>query len=417
MRYLFCDDITKKEEIPAVDVFLSDLAPESMRDDQLKAENKYISAIKRYNLPLVAQLLKWLAYMTAVIICIPLIFNSLRNGFKQVYHVAGWMVWIGVVALIIALCLVIAEKYLEKRMLKNSKVTESLKCMNNANKRTREYLGVPQNTMKCDFLSFTYSEPQGKLKIDGPAVYEDAEIFGKDGALYIYDGIGGVHLIPRSEMKGIRLIHKPVAVLNWNKEESVSDKMFKIRGADPEEGLVYFCILEIEHEGVTFALAFPGYELKKIQKITGFKSPQLPKGTAKGKKIVMDKKAVAALDDDRIKPVFYWRFPKKDFAFWCTPASDYEFKKKHPVLYPLIVIIGMSLFLLPGILFSAYCGTIKVPSNNLWQTVGLFGGFIIGIGLFNIVAAFMNQYLGHFVTILAFVIGGAMIALSYSMVV
>ena len=110
MRYLFCDDITKKEEIPAVDVFLSDLAPESMRDDQLKAENKYISAIKRYNLPLVAQLLKWLAYMTAVIICIPLIFNSLRNGFKQVYHVAGWMVWIGVVALIIALCLVIAEK-------------------------------------------------------------------------------------------------------------------------------------------------------------------------------------------------------------------------------------------------------------------------------------------------------------------
>ncbi|MBQ3356901.1 MAG: hypothetical protein IJG45_07320 [Oscillospiraceae bacterium] len=44
--------------------------------------------------------------------------------------------------------------------------------------------------------------------------------------------------------------------------------------------------------------------------------------------------------------------------------------------------------------------------------MGWIGGFIVGIGLFNFVAIIIDQYLGHWVSVLSFPIGGIMIAIS-----
>ena len=41
-----------------------------------------------------------------------------------------------------------------------------------------------------------------------------------------------------------------------------------------------------------------------------------------------------------------------------------------------------------------------------------FTVFKFGIGLFNLVAIIIRQYLGHFVSILSFIIGGIMVAIS-----
>ena len=44
--------------------------------------------------------------------------------------------------------------------------------------------------------------------------------------------------------------------------------------------------------------------------------------------------------------------------------------------------------------------------------VGWLGAFLIGIGLFNFVAIILKQYLGHLLSILCFLIGGGLVALS-----
>ena len=42
----------------------------------------------------------------------------------------------------------------------------------------------------------------------------------------------------------------------------------------------------------------------------------------------------------------------------------------------------------------------------------MFGAFLIGIGLFNFVAIIIRQYLGHLVSIVSFILGGACIWIS-----
>mgnify|MGYP006992116207 FL=1 len=53
------------------------------------------------------------------------------------------------------------------------------------------------------------------------------------------------------------------------------------------------------------------------------------------------------------------------------------------------------------------------PAPNEWTLIlGQAGTFIIGIGLFNIVAAWIHQYLGHFLTFICIFGGGVLTALS-----
>lgn len=60
-----------------------------------------------------------------------------------------------------------------------------------------------------------------------------------------------------------------------------------------------------------------------------------------------------------------------------------------------------------------YLFFILVNSYNNWLLLGIAGGFVFGIGLFNFVAKILNQYLGHWVSILCFFTGGIMMLLSF----
>jgi len=44
--------------------------------------------------------------------------------------------------------------------------------------------------------------------------------------------------------------------------------------------------------------------------------------------------------------------------------------------------------------------------------LGWVGGFVFGIGLFNLVAIIIKQYLGHLVSIISFIIGSILILIS-----
>ena len=68
--------------------------------------------------------------------------------------------------------------------------------------------------------------------------------------------------------------------------------------------------------------------------------------------------------------------------------------------------------MLPVILYVAYTLFINPAPNEWTLMLGFAGAFIVGVGLFNIVAAWIHQYLGHFVTLFCILGGGALTALS-----
>ena len=104
-----------------------------------------------------------------------------------------------------------------------------------------------------------------------------------------------------------------------------------------------------------------------------------------------------------------WLPPKGASAYF-SPASDYEFKMKHPIGYFFLVILGMIALLLPFVIYSIVL--LPLDIDSYWLIVGLAACFIIGIGLFNFVAIIINQYLGHLVSLLSFIIGGLLLLIS-----
>ena len=97
-----------------------------------------------------------------------------------------------------------------------------------------------------------------------------------------------------------------------------------------------------------------------------------------------------------------WALPENYKSFF-DASSDEEFKLMHPKAYVFLVLLGIAAFMLPAILF-----LVLVKSDSLWILLGMAGGLVFGVGLFNLVAIIIKQYLGHVVTAASFIIGGVM---------
>ncbi len=102
--------------------------------------------------------------------------------------------------------------------------------------------------------------------------------------------------------------------------------------------------------------------------------------------------------------------PPKGASTYFSAASDYDFKKKHPIGYGFLVMLGIFALLLPVVIYLIL--VLPYNINSPWLMLGWVGGFVIGIGLFNFVAIIIKQYLGHLVSILSFIIGAILIWIS-----
>lgn len=111
---------------------------------------------------------------------------------------------------------------------------------------------------------------------------------------------------------------------------------------------------------------------------------------------------------NKIKPKFNKNMPKNAKHYF-NPASDDVFKAEHPNIYKILVACGITALMLPVFIYMAFILFIYPAPNSGWMLLGFAGAFIIGIGLFNIVAAWIGQYLGHLVSIICFAVGALMV--------
>ena len=71
--------------------------------------------------------------------------------------------------------------------------------------------------------------------------------------------------------------------------------------------------------------------------------------------------------------------PPKEYKNYFYASSDEEFKARHPIGYGFLVMLGIAALLLPAIVFCVLVGT-----ESGWVMLGFTGGFVFGIGLFNL---------------------------------
>lgn len=113
----------------------------------------------------------------------------------------------------------------------------------------------------------------------------------------------------------------------------------------------------------------------------------------------------------KITPEFNKKMPKDNLEYFDV-ASDYLFKQQHPIAYGILVFLGISALIVPIVTYLVFVIAVFPAPNSPLILLGFVGAFIFGIGLFNIIAAWIHQYLGHLVTILSFLIGIVLIIIS-----
>jgi len=118
-------------------------------------------------------------------------------------------------------------------------------------------------------------------------------------------------------------------------------------------------------------------------------------------------------DFEKVKPRFNKRASKNSWTYF-LPNADDEFKAMHPRAYFWIRILGVLALFVPQICYVAMMFFVFFTEHceNCFVLVGYIGSFMVGIGLFNLVAAFVHQYLGHKLTAICIGGGGLLVAVS-----
>lgn len=114
----------------------------------------------------------------------------------------------------------------------------------------------------------------------------------------------------------------------------------------------------------------------------------------------------------KLKPKFQKKSPhnKKDYF---SLLSDENFKSIHPIAYKILCCLGIAVFLLPMIIFISFVIFVNPAKESWMMAVGAVGAMALGIGFFNIVAAWLHQYLGHLLTFVSVFFGMILMIISF----
>ena len=417
MKYLFGSDLAldEEKELQAQRRFLKAELPERLQEELDRREDELTSIQEKAGLPKPLKILKWIFLVPGFLCGLGILRGSvpLEVGYRN----APWAYWIAGIGLAAGGLLALADRLKSRRSEKSETLQAARKTVREAERSAEDWLKIPGEAKKTDVLLFSYREKDGRMKIRGPALNGEMRIYRQEDDLCVTEGTQ-VFAIPLERVTGLRLIPGGLALLGWNKGDEPDREKYKKAGLTLQRGepsgLKFCCALEWTDGGETWQLLFPAYELSKFVKLTGKQAPSLPDVKLKPAKGSVEE--LMRRYDGKVHPRFYWTVPKEENAgFWFTPLSDEAFKADHPKLYVLLTVIGLVLLFLPMCAFLFAALTLLPGSNSPWLLAGMAGGFVAGIGLINIVAAWMEQYLGHWVTILCLALGAAVMAVSWLM--
>lgn len=368
-------------------------------DDAVEQEEKIIMDAE---LPGWLSFLKWLGEIVFFI----MVGGFAKSGasLENIYNPPG-MFWAAVIGGLVWLVLWLVEKH-RKRSLSTSKERSAIRQRTKkALQACHDALDVPENAAEVDVLAMHYRQRDGEIKpVKSGGEFSNTPVYmwRKGDALCIADASVRME-IPLSCMTGLASRRGTVRLDDWSKRRSW--RQYKAQGVYAGKQGIFvksYCILSMQYRGETYQLWLPGHEKDIIEKLTGCQAVEQRLSRADHKR----NESIARREKE--KPKSRWHLPE-DYLDYFMPDSDDDFKAEHPRLYALSIVLLLVALMAPPTLY-----VIFVLNNGAtaWGLLGLGGSVIVSIGLCNIVALIVHQYLGHVVTIGCFLLGGVMIGVS-----
>lgn len=254
----------------------SPLLTQMLADSTEKAND----TLNKSKLPLFFRIIQGISGLAATLIGIGLIRAMTGENsvsITEAYHNAPGIILLFCICLPLWLILKILSSRKEKTVLESPESDQTISNLESVCNSVYTELSVPADAKDVDILAFFYKvkgediKPVEKGLQFTPYFNYEFKIYADSSDLYLVN-LEGKYRFPLSSLQRIRVINKKIGVSNWNKDDGPDSGAYKKYKMVVNNGCIYFkpyYILELEHEGETWGIYFPCYELDVFEQATG----------------------------------------------------------------------------------------------------------------------------------------------------
>ena len=276
---IFCVDVTSDKHNETVNgsEFVTRTASKAKLEEYESKQEGLEQTIEKSQFPLWLQIVKAISGLYFLIV----LAATAKAGFEKALQNAPGLLVSAAVCGVLWLVLQVVSKSKEKKVLKDEDAEQQTRELHADFQSIHEELEVPGDAVDVDILAFRYKQKNGEIcpHASGlqttPFVNLSVKLYATADEICLAD-LESVYTIPKFEIRGITTVKKRISVPSWNKDEDPRSGVYKpYKMTVNNMGDIFFKpyhILEIHHEGQTFGLYFPCYELETVEKITGVRA-------------------------------------------------------------------------------------------------------------------------------------------------
>ena len=205
--------------------------------------------------------------------------RALRNvTIAEAFENAPFIFWLMGGCGMVWLVLTILTNRKAKNVMEGEGFGQSTRRLEGEIDRVFRELQVPEDAKQVDVVQLTYRWKNGTVKISTtgsettPYTNVALRVFRREDVLCLAD-LENRYELPISAMRRLKMVKKPLVIQGWNKAEKLNDpfyKPYKLTMDNYERvHTKSYGLLELNHDGVDWALWLPPYELNYISALTG----------------------------------------------------------------------------------------------------------------------------------------------------
>ncbi len=249
-----------------------------------KSQGRAAETEEKAKLPKPLRIAQWICGLLAGIIFLSILRAMTGDNsvtLAKVYENVGWLIWLGAGCLVVWGVLTLLGKQKEKTVLGSDESEHTFADLDSIAASVFKEMGVPENAPEVDILSFGYKLKNGQIKPREtgmqmtPYTNFPYRIFMDANNLYLAN-LEEKYAIPKASMTAIRRVKKHIRVPMWNKDADLKGERYKPYKLSADQyncvHMNWYHILEVSHQGETWGIYFPNYELPVMEAATGLKS-------------------------------------------------------------------------------------------------------------------------------------------------
>ena len=261
--------------------FLCATPSPAMAQALAQATKKTEAATQASRLPLALRIIQGFCGFVGALFAIGLIRGLRDVTVPEAYSNAPWIFWIGGSMLLVWGILTLLAKQKQKSVLTSDESARAFSNLESICGSVYRELGVTESTPQTDILGFFYKTKNGQIRLCtqgtqmAPYLNSVFYVFTDSENLYLVD-LDGKYAIPLSELTRIHTIRKTASFVGWHKKQMINEGIYKQYKLTTDKynriHCKYYHILELKHNGQTWGIHFPCYELPLFEKLTGLQA-------------------------------------------------------------------------------------------------------------------------------------------------